>query len=226
MNVLPSVITFVGAVICAFGGLLAYQQRPGFKRNQAVITFVGAVICAFGGLLAYQQQAVSERELANLMTGGDSFCSWMVSNPDPVTNTGRSVVRHHGEYNLYDVRVRIVDLEKLAKLKGDDLSLATERASDTNISMGNILSSSVLFLNPFTLGNGDTRSFNIFFFARNGSFNQVLRFKKFDGEWVSATKVLREEKVIYEEVDDGFPRTAEFNVEWDEFGKPAMGNVE
>ena len=218
MNVLPSVVTFVGAVVCAFGALSAsaYLQWPGFKRNQAVITFVGAVICAFGALLAYQQQAASEQKLANLMTGGDSFCSWMVSKLDPVTNTGTSVVRHHGEYALYDVRIRIVDLEKLAKLKGDDLSLTTKRASDTNFSIGNIFPSSVQILNPFTLGNGDTRSFNIRFSARNGSFYQALQFKKIDGEWVSATLVHREDKVIYEEVDDEFPRTAEGNVDWSE----------
>ena len=208
-----AVITFVGAVISASGGFWAYQQQPGFKRNLAVITFVGAVISASGGFWAYQQQPGSELKLLNLMIGGDSFCYLMVSNPDPVTNIGRIVVQHPGEYNLYDVHARIVDLEKFDKLKGK-LSFATFRQADTNISIGNLISSSAQVLNPFTLGNGDTRSFNIFFSARNGFFNQVLRLKKIDGEWVSATKVLREEKVIYEEVDDEFPRTAEGNVEW------------
>ena len=219
MNVLPSLVTFVGAVICAFGALSAsayLQQWPGFKRNQAVITFVGAVFCAFGGLLAYQQQAASEQKLANLMTGGDSFCSWMVSKPDPVTNTGLGVVRHHGDHPLYDVYIRIVDLEKLAKLKGDDRSLTTNRVSDTIISFDNIRPSVVLLLEPFMLGNGDTRRFGIRVSARNGSFIQVLQFKKIDGEWVSATLVERENKVIYEEVDDKFPRTAEGNVDWSE----------
>lgn len=77
-----------------------------------------------------------------------------------------------------------------------------------------LISSSAQVFHPFTLGNGDTRRFNIFFSARNGFFNQALRFKKIQGKWVSATKVKREEKVIYEEVDDEFPRTAEGNVEW------------
>ena len=191
MNIQPAVIILVGVVI----------------------SVIGVVISGIGAFRASQQQASSELKLANLMSGGDSFCSWMVSNPDPVTNTGHSVVRHHGENNLYDVYARIVDLDKLDKLKGS-LSLATERESDTNISIGNILSSSVLVLRPFTLGNVDTRRFNIRFSARNGSFNQALRFKKIDGEWVSATMVQREDKVIYEEVDDEFPRTAEGNVEW------------
>ncbi|MDE2807174.1 MAG: hypothetical protein OXN90_02035 [Gemmatimonadota bacterium] len=213
MNVLPAVVTFVGAVICAFGGLWAYQQQPGFKRNLAVITFVGAVISASGGFWAYQQQASSELKLANLVIGGDSFCYLRIYNPDQVTNTGRLMVHHQGEYNLYDVYARIVDLEKLDKLKGN-LSFDTLRQADTNISIGNLISSSAQVLHPFTLGNGDTRRFNIFFSARNGFFNQVLRFKKIQGKWVSATKVMREEKVLYEKVDDEFPRTAEGNVEW------------
>jgi len=111
------------------------------------------------------------------------------------------------------VQARIVDLEKFDQLEGK-LSFATLKQTDTNISIGNLISSSVWMLHPVTLGNGNTPGFNIFFSARNGFFNQILRLKKIHGKWVHATKVLREDKVIYEEIDDEFPRTDEGKVEW------------
>ena len=226
MNYLPGALIAVGAVISAIGGFWAYQQQTNFKFKPAFIIFVGVIINVIGGSWAYQQQASTELKLANSITGGDSFCFLMVRNISPSSNTGRIMVSHLGEYNLYDVRARIVDLEKSEQLREelDQLKVQptfdTIRQADTNISIGNLISSSVLVLHPFTLGNGDTRRFNIFFSARNGFFNQVLRFKKVHGKWVYALKVSREEKVLYEEVDDEFPRTAEGNVEWEEVPQP------
>ena len=105
------------------------------------------------------------------------------------------MVVHQGEHPLYDVHTRIVDLEKLDQLMGN-LSFATLKQTDTNISIGNLIPSAQM-LQPFMLGNGNTRRFNIFFPARNGFFTQLLRFKKIHGKWVYATKVEREDKVIY-----------------------------
>lgn len=223
MSNLPALITFFGAVISALGGFWA-STKP---KPARVIVIVGLVISALGAYWASKQQdsfnlnllnkseeiARLNQEVANSVSGGDSFCYLVVSTIDPVTNTGRLVVVHQGEHSLYDVHVRIVDLEKLDQIKGN-LSFATLNQTDTNISIGNLISSFAQMLQPFTLGNSDTRRFNIFFSARNGFFNQALRFKKIDGKWVYATKVEREDKVIYEKVNDEFPRNAEGNVEW------------
>lgn len=224
MNGLPALITFVGAVISAIGGFWASSSKPEPAR---IIVVVGLVISAIGVLWASQQQASfnlnllnkSEeiarlnQKLANSVSGGDSFCYLEVSSLDSAKNTGQLVVVHQGEHNLYDVHARIVDLEKFDQLEGK-LSFATLKQTDTNISIGNLISSSAQMLHRVTLGNGNMRRFNIFFSARNGFFNQVLRLKKIHGKWVRAMKVLREDKVIYEEVDDEFPRTAEGDVEW------------
>ena len=240
MNSLPSFITFIGAVISAVGGFLASSSKPKPGRIR-IIVVVGLVISAVGAFWSSQQQdsfnlnlqnkseenarlnqeiARLNQEIVNLISGGDSFCYLLVGDLAPSSNVGRIMVKNPGEYNLYDVHARIVDIEKSDQLleKSDQLkvkpTLDMLTQADTHISIGNLISSSVLVLHPFTLGNGDTRRFNIFFSARNGFFNQVLRFKKIHGKWVCATKVLREDKVIYEEVDDEFPRTAGGNVEW------------
>ncbi len=194
----PAVIIFVGVLISAFGALWASQRQASFERNLREKS---------------EEIARLNRELANSVIGGDSFCYLVVSSPDPVTNTGLLVVVHQGEHNLYDVHARIVDLEKFDQLKGN-LSFATLKQTDTNISIGNLIPSAQVLHPSFTLGNGNTRRFNIFFSARNGFFTQLLRFKKIHGKWVYATKVEREDKVIYEKVDDEFPRTAEGNVDW------------
>ena len=210
MNIQPAVIILVGVVI----------------------SVVGVVISGIGAFLASQQQTSSalnllnkseeiarlNQELANSVIGGDSFCYLNVANIDSVKNIGIFVVVHRGKDPLYDLNAMIVDLEKKNQIKGKP-SLATVRQTSTDIPLGTLIPSSVRMLDQITLGNGDTRRFSITFSARNGFFIQVLRLKKIHGKWVHATKVLRENKVIYEEVDDEFPRTAEGNVEWDEFGK-------
>ena len=215
MNIQPAVIIFVGVAI----------------------SVVGFLISGIGALRASQQQANSvlnlltkseeiarlNQELANSVIGGDSFCFFGISTINPVTNTVKLYVIHSGEHNLYGVRARIVDVEKLDQLFKGKLPLDQ---AETNISIGDLIPSFAQSFSPFTLGNGNTRSFNVIFTARNGFFRQLLWFKKIHGEWLYATKVERGNKVLFEQIDKEFPRTAMGNVEWDEFGKPAMGNVE
>ena len=232
----PAVIIFVGVLISAFGALWASQQQASFLTwlesisPPAVIIFVGVLISAFGAFWASQQQSSFERnlrekseeiarlnqELAKSVIGGDSFCYLEILSLNPVTNVGILTVKHQGEYHLYDVHARIGDLEKLDQLKGNlsFATLATLNQINTNISIGNLTPSHGLILQQVSLGNGDTRAFNIFFSARNGSFTQLLRFKKVNGKWVRATKVERENELLYEKVDDEFPRTTEGGVEW------------
>ena len=215
MNIQPSVIIFAGVVISAIGGFWAYQRQDSFKLKPAIMILIGVVINATGGLWASQQTAQLNQELMNSISGGDSFCYLTVGNIDSVKNIGQFVILHEGKHPLYDVHVRIVDLDKWDQHKGE-MSFATLKQLDTSISLGTLIPSSAQMLHRVPLGNDNTRRFNIFFSARNGFFNQSLRFKKIHGKWVRATKVMRGggDEVIYEKVDDEFPRTAEGNVEW------------
>ena len=204
MNIQPAVIIFIGVVISAIGALLAAQQQSSSARKL---------------LNKSEEIARLNQELENSMIGGDSFCYLGISPINPKTNTGWFYVIHQGKYNLYDVHAKIVDVEKLHQLFKEKLSLDQ---ADTNIPIGNLIPSFAQKF-PLTLGNGNTRSFNVLFTALNGSFRQLLWFEKIHGEWLYATKVERGSKVLYEHADKEFPRTAEGNVKWDEFG---MGNVE
>ena len=222
MNIQPAVIIFAGVVISAIGGFWAYRRQDSFKPARTIL--VGAFINAAGGLLASHQTGQVNKEIMNSIIGGDSFCYWTVSNIDSDRNMGLFILLHKGKHPLYDVDITINDLDKPDQIKGNP-SLATIDQGATNISIGTLISSEndlypeiyrkKQILGWVALGDGDTRSFNVQIYARNGFFHQVLRLKKIDGEWVSATKVTRGwDKVIYEEIDDKFPRTAGGDVEW------------
>ena len=200
MNIQPAVIIFVGVAISVLGFLISGfgALRASQQQDNSVLNL----------LTKSEEIARLHQELANSVIGGDSFCYLVISNIDSVKNIGIFVVLHRGKHPLYDVHARIVDSEKFS----------TVEQTNTDIPLGTLIPSSARtsarMLDRITLGNGDTRSFNIDFSARNGFFFQVLRLKKIHGKWVHATKVLRKDKVIYEKVDDEFPRTAEGNVEW------------
>ena len=63
------------------------------------------------------------------------------------------------------------------------------------------------------LGDGEQRSFNIFWTTRNGGFVQLLRLKKVNNIWYHATKVERN-GVIFEDIQPGYPRNTQDMVDW------------
>lgn len=71
-----------------------------------------------------------------------------------------------------------------------------------------------LLLAKLPLGTATRKRFNVFFSARNGSFSQLLRMAVVDGSWRSATRVIRDEKTVFEEADDDFPRDEAGEIAW------------
>ena len=193
----------------------------------AVITALGLIISGVGGVLSSKKQnEIQEdlikkteennelnQELANLVTGGESFCYLIVSRPR-TGKTGRFTVLHEGRNHLYDVEGWVYDLDA----PGDNYGYK-------HMKIGQLIASSDpnsvwkrvhhhQNLHSFSFGNGMTRSFNIQFIARNGAFDQVLRFKKINGEWLQAFKIERDGEYIFEEADDDFPRTEDGEIDW------------
>ena len=214
MNILPAIVIFVGALINAIAAFWISWKQDRSNSKIAIAITAGTVISAFGVLWTSQQQAGFERELVDSIIGGDSFCYLTVGNIDSVKNIGQFVLLHEGKHPLYDVHVRIHDLDKFDQIKRKP-SFATQKQTDTNISLGTLAPSSARMLYWITLGDGGTRRFTVEVSARNGFLGQALRLKKIDGKWVRATRVTRGwDKVIYEEINDKFPRTARGDVEW------------
>lgn len=144
------------------------------------------------------------------LTGGESFC-YLTFNPGK-GNSGCEIVIHHGEYSLFEVAARIVDLDIFDQVS-HDLSLENIKKSQIHRSYGNLVPGYCLMRELWSFENILERRLNVFWTARNGGFTQLLRFKKVSNQWYSAIRVSRE-KIIFELIQDGFPRNENGEVNW------------
>jgi hypothetical protein len=67
--------------------------------------------------------------------------------------------------------------------------------ADLNYTIGDLSANAGRMLGPFSLSNepGDQRDFNIFFNGLNGYWTELLRFRRVDGKWRQAARVLKDE---------------------------------
>lgn len=152
-------------------------------------------------------------DLVGHITGGDSVC-YLIGSPVSPDQFGNIALVHHGKHPLYNVNARLVDLEIFDQFK-DNLTFENIQKSEIYRQFGDLIPGHASMVGGvIPLGGGDTRRFNIFFTARNGSFVQLLRFKRVNGSWVSATKVEKGE-TRFEQIQDGYPRNESGQVDWD-----------
>jgi hypothetical protein len=194
----PSGLILLGVILSAIGALWASQQQVKFEHDLRVKS---------------DEIAKLNREIVNSVIGGDSFCYLSIGSINPQNNVGILVAVSQGEHPIYDVNARIVDLQKFEKIK-DNLTLQTINQSETHINIGNMIKGTASMIRQFPLGNTSKRDFNIFFSARNGLYTQLLRLRKVNDEWVSATKVEKNGEVIFEKIDDNFPRSKKGEIDW------------
>lgn len=119
---------------------------------------------------------VAQRHLEAVQTGGDTFCYWRLYNFDIVQSIARDfVIIRCGEYPLYDVRFRILDMNDNREIMSRQWGEINAPADCLNIQW--ILPESAYY--------------RIFFHARNGSWHQDLLLKRSTsaGFWLTATCV-------------------------------------
>ena len=132
---------------------------------------------------------------------------------------------HRGDFPLYELTARIVDLEKFSSRKTRDYGTLAEALGDEDF-VGQILDLGELdpgrsrALGQILPVVGDSGRFNIFFSARNGFFTQVLRLRRVASGWIYATKVTRRDEhgdvvSLFEKVPDSYPRNAGGDVDWE-----------
>ena len=173
------------------------------------------------GLLAIETKVQSmldeletkTKHLTDTMTGGDSVCYALLSINEGLANVGVVTL---GRFPLYGVSMRFANLEVIDKW-GTQPSLGHVREATTlNVQLGDLVPSfAKMFVATIPLpAQADIARFNIFFIARNGAFTQLLRLRKVDGEWVSATKVEKDGIKRHEQVHPKFPRVSSGDVDW------------
>ena len=152
--------------------------------------------------------AAAEKIIKQL-TGGDAFCRFSIEATALKSNSLRLVAIHEGQYPLYDLQARIVDLEKFDLLKGN-LTWHNHRDADIIINLGTLNPKTALLGITLPLQGSSANRFNVFFTARNGTFTQLLRLAYVDGEWKKASKVIRDGKTLFWKSDDDSLFEAEF----------------
>jgi hypothetical protein len=190
----PTILIFIGGIIAAIGAVwAAYDQNTSSKKLEQ----------------KKEEIARLNRETASAVTGGDSYCylAPMGNAPEVVS------VVHLGEFPLYDVSVRIVDL--------DDPAWLTPKLLDTSntVTIGNIPPHSARVLGSLIQLTSDRKRLNLFFSARNGFYTELLRMRLVDGEWKSAIRVDRHivggASPIFTKVADGYPKEPDGSVNWE-----------
>jgi hypothetical protein len=228
------VLVFLGAVIAAAGALWGALQETAHQKQVTTLnirlTEKSEEISGLTKQLATAQLEFAEEmrkkneEIADLnrrtaatMTGGDSFCYLSLLGQKP-GQPFLLLFSQQGEYPLYDVSVRVTNLEEL-EAKGLDYFTPENLAKDT-MDIGSLAVGSAKQFGTMPMPAGDSIRLNIFFAARNGFFNQLLRAKKVGNEWIHATRVERNDEkgkthILLERVPANFPRENDGSIKWE-----------
>lgn len=144
------------------------------------------------------------------ITGGKSFC--FASLTQNFLGERNLSIMHQGDFPLYDLTVNVVDLDRFNKHAGNP-----EYACEYQklFSIGTMLpNQSNNLCKVLLLDQESSKSFNIFFSARNGMFTELLRIKKINNEWVSAVKVLDGEKTLLQSHSEEYPKKTAGEIDW------------
>lgn len=132
------------------------------------------------------------KRLQGVQTGGDSFCYWMLYHFDLLKSVAHNfVVIRHGDFPLYDVRLRIMDMDANKNI--------LERL------WGEINAPSDFLMLDWPLPK--EIYYRVFFHARNGNWVQDLILKRSSLVecWLAATRLKRGAgEIILQHIDDGF----------------------
>jgi hypothetical protein len=188
-------------------GPLAAQlsQSHSFRIVNRLVTYVFilgllAIVIGIGAFLVVKFLPAptdallrGQKHLESLQTGGDSYAFFMLCHFDMQGSFARNfVIIRRGEYPLYDVRIRIRDMDV-----GRDV---LERP------WGEINAPADYLIVKWPLA--PSVYYRVFFHARNGSWRQDLILKRSDAAqcWLAATRVFdkRGKEVVFEYKDPDF----------------------
>jgi hypothetical protein len=187
----------VGVIVALVGD---NKLTTGHRILWAVLTLCFLVI---------EVQAIKKdrKEQFGVLTGGDDFGFMVYKNGGPSNFS----FPHQGEYTLFDVYARFVDLKKLTA------GSTWQEDNKSSYDLGDFAKDSGTFIDPSVpFSDEQKQDFNIFFNARNGFWEQALRLRFVNGHWSTATRVIRRQtkSTLYERIDADYPRNSSGGVDW------------
>lgn len=157
-------------------------------------------------------------QIALSIMGGASFAYIVPTFFDPTHNAPMLTLVHQGEYPLYDLTVRILDMATFDKSGRQNNSDSDKLREEVQLSISNIAPNQTSLLKTVQL-DSDPLRWNLFFSARTGFFTELLRVRRVGNEWKTALKVIRtrspsNDQVLLEKIDSGYPLSKDGQVEW------------
>jgi hypothetical protein len=180
------------------------------------LMLLGAVLSIGGAIWAQLQNDRQQSEIIRLnrhiteaVTGGDSY---PVVSPVFLARHGeqgdirRLSLMHSGKYPVYDLVLRVTDVAKLRALskKGGYFS---QNEYMWQFHIGTIGRGYENVFMDIPLQESERMEFSFTFLARNGQFNQRAIYQKTKGVWHTALRIEKDGKLVYENIDNGFPDT-------------------
>jgi hypothetical protein len=152
--------------------------------------------------------------------GGKAFC-YLVAGIPSAGHGWVPLIMHVGDYPLYGVTARIVNMAKLrAEPVPRNVPLSELRKTETTLRFGDVhpIGGTVYFNALVPMDEGPIHVFKMFFAARNGVWYQDLKLTNINGNWREALRVYRtsgkRDDVLFETADEDFPRNQKGKVEW------------
>jgi hypothetical protein len=179
-------------------------------------------------LLDSNSKEIAERfdHITNGPTGGDSY-AYFIPKTHMYTSTSEPPsyndvvlwLEHKGKYPLYDIQIRLVDIQVSNQIRHKHLKSPMTLEEITAATETTYLvprldpSRSTPVIKLDLPANVDRWDFSVFFLARNGGWAQELRFlRNKDRHWGLASRTIRNGEVLQEDGSQGLPK--------DETGKP------
>ena len=175
-----------------------------------------------------QKNAELNKKISASITGGNSYCYFLISISSK-SNIADLMLITEGEYPLFDVELQIHDIEKRIEnfitkpQKGIASNLSqTEffkllNKSSKIVKIGNISPHQGYPFEPLLLPNdANKKTYQIDIFARNGRIIQFVQFRKIQGKWKKAEKMLLHDGIVKKYIPSDFPRDDDSKIIWGE----------
>jgi len=166
------------------------------------------------------------QESLSWTSGGDNFCYLEFPFLNPKSSTIDLLLRTHGKHPVYDVQVKIQDIEgrtaalelevKKGNLPLESMVDVIQRMSlgSKTITLGSLAPQILVPLGKLKLPDADKQSFQVDIWARNGHAVQLITYRRVNGVWKGAMRTYKRDNTSKEDVQPGFPRNNKGEPEW------------
>jgi hypothetical protein len=164
--------------------------------STAEISRMTALNTQLQGRLLSQSDTISglAQRSVNSVIGGRGFCYLTLYSRN--SDTGDFLLLQQGDYPIYEIHIRAVDITSLNEITKKGGSSAVVQAMESFTTSFDIptMAPHTATMNVFRLPirHADKQDFNVFFSARNGFWSELIRLRKVNGAWTQAIRAARD----------------------------------